>query len=109
VPNPRSALPNRIVEAADRVYSRDPQRYHKLIVWVHYARGHNWSDERIIRALDALNKKLATGEQCTDWWPYLNRALAWIRTRELQKENDGYKTADLTSARAIMKKLFKDL
>lgn len=105
---PPAKLPTRIYQAADCIYRRDPQRYHKLIVWCYDARKRHWSDDRIVRALVALDKKLAKGEAVEDWWPYLNRALAWIRTKELEKENDGYKTADLTSARSIMKKLFQD-
>lgn len=104
-----SRLQTPVFVVADRIYQRDPHLFNKLVVWVHDARKRNWSEARIHRALLALEKKLAAGETVDDWWPYLNRALAWLRTRDLEKENDGYKHGDLTSARAIMKKLFSDL
>ena len=97
-----------IMEMAERVYQRDPTLYKKLIVWVHQSRKARWSDERIFRALRALDTKLAKGETVTDWWPYLNRALEWIRTRDLEKESEGYKHQRPNSIKAILKQLLHD-
>ena len=105
VPQP----PSPALEAAQRIYERDPARYRKLIVWVHARRKQGWSDDRIHRALRALEAKLSKGEHVEDWWPYLDRALQWIRTRDLQKENDGYKHQAPNQLKVILKKIFSEI
>ena len=97
------------MRVADAIYKRDPARYRKLIVWVQSRRKQQWTEDRIYRALRALEAKLTKGEQCADWWPYLDRALQWIRTKDLQKENDGYKHQAPNQLKAILKKIFSEI
>lgn len=113
---PKSPLPTEIVEAANRVYVRDPQRYHKLVVWIHAARANGWPDALIVRALGALNLKLSKGEAVAEWWPFLQHALSYIarkveneRAAQHARVNDGYKHGDLTSFRSILKRLAREI
>ena len=104
----KSQKSDEIMEMADRIYQRDHALYKKLIVWVHQSRKAGWSEERIFRALRALDIKLQKGETVTDWWPYLNRAIEWIRTRDLERENEGYKHQRPNSIKAILQQLLHD-
>lgn len=96
------------VRVAERIYQRDTFRFRKLVVWIHTTRANNWSEERIYKALLALDKREGEGFPITDWWPWLNAALRKIRTMELQAESEGYKHGDLNSVKTILRKLFAD-
>lgn len=104
-----SPLPAALRLVADRVYRRDPVRFRRLIVWIHDAHKRNWSHDRIRRALLALDKRENEGKQIEAWWPWLNAALEKVRTLDLEKENDGFKTAAPNRIRAILGKIFREL
>lgn len=98
-----------LLGVADRLYQRDKARYSKLIVWIKTAIRNNWSVDRIRRALLALDKREAEGHQIESWWPWLNAALEKVRTLDLEKENDGYKTGQPNQIKAILAKIYKDM
>lgn len=98
-----------ILMTCDRIYQRDRARYAKLIVWVHTARKRKYADTYILRTLTILDTREAEGKPIQEWWPWCDRAIQYIRTRDKQGESQQYKKADFSSARAIMKELFKNL
>lgn len=102
-------LKSDILMACDRIFQRDRVRFAKLIVWVHAARKRKYADTYILRTLTILDTREAEGKPITEWWPWCDRAIQYIRTRDKQGESQQYKKADFSSARAIMKELFKNL
>ena len=109
LPAPSPRLMAEILVCCERIYNRDRKRFAKLIVWVHSARKRKYEDRYILHALTILDKRESEGKPIAEWWPWCNRAIQYIRTRDKQGESQQYKKADFSSARAIMKELFKNL
>lgn len=106
---PVAQLHDALLVVADRIYQRDKVRYRKLIVWVRDAQKRGWSTDRIRRALLALDKRESEGKAIDAWWPWLNAALAKIRTLDLERENDDYKTAQPNRIKAILAQIFREI
>lgn len=99
----------KILAITARIYARDRVRFRKLVIWIHSARKAQWSDERIYKALLALNKREEAGATVAEWWPWLTAALRKIRTMELQAESEAYKHGDANSIKAILKQIFRGM
>lgn len=106
---PVAQLHDALLVVADRLYQRDKVRYRKLIVWIRDAQKRGWSTDRIRRALLALDKRESDGKPIDAWWPWLNAALEKVRTLDLERENDGYKTGQPNRIKAILGQIFREL
>jgi len=114
-------LHDALAVVADRLYQRDPARYAKLIVWIRDALKRGWSVDRIRRSLLALDKREVESARRADqdgspsrppvdaWWPWLNAALEKVRTKDLEKENDGYKHGQPNHIKAIIAQVAREI
>ena len=105
-----------ILLVLDRIYRRDPERFHRLIVWLKWAQKEAWPYELIFLALQALDKKeledarrnAPSTERLVDWWPYLYTVMRRIRTKRLQAEGEQYKEYEPNSVSSIFQKILEN-
>ena len=88
----------------DRIYERDKERYNGLCRWVWHQQKAGWPDEAIAKALQMANSNI---DQSGDWWKYLTAMMPKAKGKATAEESDGYKKSDLTSVRAILRKIIR--
>jgi len=97
-----------IKQHCTRIYRSNPVKYKLLIKWVKTYQKKQYTDAMIA---ETLSRYSVYRDHVKDWWPYLTKLLAKVRTGRLQAESKQYKTIskkELVRMRDVLKGIIDD-
>ena len=78
---------------SDKLYTSDPARYARLVIWIKRQQRHGWEDKVIAKTLEEWEQWDAT-IHFPDWWQPLTGLLKKIYPRVKQGESTEHKARD---------------
>lgn len=94
-----------IKAAADKVYSVNPKKFVRLVIWIKQAEKNKWGKESIIKALDDFLPYAPFVSK--DWWAYLDKLILLADKKLNAAEHEARHRQEKEAQREYTRKMFE--